>query len=140
MNLIELVAELKRLNFEVEVLQNIFSEVDNETDVSEVKIGSRVLIKWGHGGETKGRVVGIRNRDGAFYVHRDGYAGVIGLGINNPDLSEHTLESLSVGAYGKLDQRLWHAQKKLSEIQESIKELVSMNDAQIEQLINNLVT
>ncbi|WP_040005782.1 hypothetical protein [Fibrisoma limi] len=138
MNLVELVTELKRLNFEIEVLKNIFSEIDADNDESKIKVGSRVLIKWGHGGETKGRVVGIRKSDGAFYVHRDGYVGTIGLGINKPGLSEHTLENLSVGAYRKLDQRLWHSQIRVSEIQDSIKEIVGMNDDQFDQFCRNL--
>ncbi|NLE05306.1 MAG: hypothetical protein GX638_10980 [Crenarchaeota archaeon] len=138
MNIIELVTELKKINFEIEVLKTIFSEIDNDNEDVEIKIGSRVLIKWGRGGETKGRVVGIRKSDGAFYVNRDGYAGVIGLGVNKPGLSEHTLENLSLGAYGKLDQRLWQAENKIVEIQNSIKELVGMNDKQFDEFINHL--
>ena len=138
MNLVELVTELKRINFEIEVLKNIFSEIDTDNDNPEIKVGSRVRIKWGHGGETKGRVIGIRKSDGAFYVHRDGYVGTIGLGINKPGLAEHTLENLSVGAYGILGQRLWHSQIRVSEIQGSIRELVGMNDDQFGQFLCNL--
>jgi hypothetical protein len=138
MNIIELVAELKKVNFEIKVLKAIFSELDNDKEDPNIKIGSRVLIKWKHGGETKGRVVGIRKSDGAFYVHRDGYAGVIGLGVNKPRLSEHTLESLSIGAYGKLDQRLWYAENKVLEIQNSIKDLVGMNDIQFKEFIDSV--
>ena len=138
MNLVELVTELKRVNFEIEVLKNVFSEIDADNVEPEIKVGSRVRIKWGHGGETKGRVIGIRKSDRAFYVHRDGYAGTIGLGINKPGLAEHTLENLSVGAYGILDQRLWHSQIKISQIQDSIKELIGMNDEQFDQFCHNL--
>lgn len=138
MNIIELVTELKKVNFEIEVLKTIFSEVDNDNEDPNIKIGSRVLIKWEHGGETKGRVVGIRKSDRAFYVHRDGYVGVIGLGVNKPGLSEHTLENLSIGAYGKLDQRLWCAEKRVLEIQNSIKDLVGLNDLQFDEFINSL--
>jgi hypothetical protein len=136
--MIELVSELKKLNFEVEVLKAIFSEMGTDNEDGNIKIGSRVLIKWGHGGETKGRVVGIRKSDRAFYVHRDGYAGVIGLGVNKPGLAEHTLENLSTGAYGKLDQRLWQAENKILEIQNSIKELIAMNDSQFDEFIKRL--
>ena len=137
MNIMELVTELKKINFEIEVLKTILSEVDNDSEDQNIKIGSRVLIRWKHGGETKGRVVGIRKSDRAFYVHRDGYAGVIGLGVNKPGLSEHTLENLSTGAYGKLDQRLWHAQSRVLEIQNSIKEMVGMSETQFDEFLNS---
>lgn len=139
MNIIELVNELKKVNFEIEVMKAIFSELDNDSEDKSIKIGSRVLIKWEHGGETKGRVVGIRKSDSAFFVHRDGYVGVIGLGVNKPGLLEHTLENLSIGAYGKLDQRLWYAQNRILEIQNSIRGLMGMNDNQFDQFLSSFL-
>lgn len=138
MNLIELVDELKRLNFESGVLNSLLSEVDDEDEVPKISIGSRVLIKWKPNGETKGRVTGIRQSDGAFYVHRDGYSGLICLGIQSPGLTEHSLENLSVGIYGKLDKRLWLTQNRILEIQNSIKRQIGNDSIEFEEFIKKL--
>jgi hypothetical protein len=137
MKLIELIKELKRVNFEVDILNSIFSEVENNDNDLKINIGSRVLIKWEHGGENKGRVLGLK-KDGAFYVNRDGYSGTIAVGINKSGLSKHSLENLSIGVYGKLDQKIWFSQQKKIEIENRIKKMVEGNSKEFSKLFDNI--
>ena len=138
MDIIELIEELKELKFEIKVIKDILSEIDKENIDETIKIGSRVLIKWDGGDIGYGRVEGIRASDGALYVHRDGYKSVIGLGIDKPGLAKHTLENLSIGIYGKLDRRLWSTENQISEINESLKKLINIDNAQFDRLIKSI--
>jgi len=90
---------------------------------SNIGVGSKVLIKYNNGESVEGRVL-VDKGNGVFGINRVGYAGTINLGVNKPGLTEHTLQNLSVGTYGKLEKEQWLHNKKVEEINKKIVEAI----------------
>ena len=137
MELLGLLNELKKVSFEAKVIEEIISEIEPENAEEPMGVGSRMLVKWKTIPHVKGRIYSI-GKEGSYYVNRDGYSGLIKLGINKPGLSEHTLEHLSIGYYGKLDRKMWQANNKIHEIQELIRGLIGADSSQMDLLIKKI--
>ena len=113
----ELNESLERL----EIITNTLDKINLNLSEVKIEVGSKVLVKFSNGHSVDGRVL-FEKGNGVFAVKRDGYVGTINLGVNKPELSEHTLQNLSVGTYGKLEKEQWLLNQRITDIKKKIDE------------------